>query len=174
MAKAENIVPLERIAARIYLIRGQSVMLDFDLADLYRVETRVLVQALKRNLERFPEDFMFQLSKDELKNWRSQIVMSNPGAKMGLRRQPYAFSEQGVAMLSSVLRSRRAIQVNVAIIRTFVRLRRMLASNEELSRKIIQHDRQIAALFEQVKRLMEQPEPPKRRAIGFARPAERE
>lgn len=174
MAKAENIVPLERIAARIYLIRGQSVMLDFDLADLYRVETRVLVQALKRNLERFPEDFMFQLSKDELKNWRSQIVMSNPGAKMGLRRQPYAFSEQGVAMLSSVLRSRRAIQVNVAIIRTFVRLRRMLASNEELSRKIVQHDRQIAALFEQVKRLMEQPEPPKRRAIGFVRPAERE
>lgn len=173
MAKAENIVPLERIAARIYLIRGQSVMLDFDLADLYRVETRVLVQALKRNLERFPEDFMFQLSTDELANWRSQIVMSNPGAKMGLRRQPYAFSEQGVAMLSSVLRSRPAIQVNVAIIRTFVRLRRMLASNEELSRKIVQHDRQIAALFEQVKKLMEQPEPPKRRAIGFARPAER-
>jgi hypothetical protein len=130
-------------------------MLDFDLAELYGVETRVLVQALKRNLERFPEDFMFQLSKDELQNWRSQIVMSNPGAKMGLRRQPHAFSEHGVAMLSSVLRSRRAIQVKVAIIGTFVRLRRMLASNEELSRKIVQHDRQIAALFEHVKKLLE-------------------
>lgn len=174
MAKTENIVPLERIAARIYLIRGQSVMLDFDLAELYGVETRVLVQALKRNLERFPEDFMFQLSKDELQNWRSQIVMSNPGAKMGLRRQPYAFSEHGVAMLSSVLRSRRAIQVNVAIIRTFVRLRRMLASNEELSRKIVQHDRQIAALFEHVKKLLEQPEPSKWRPIGFARPGDGE
>jgi hypothetical protein len=174
MAKAEYIVPLERIAARIYLIRGQSVMLDFDLAELYGVETRVLVQALKRNLERFPEDFMFQLSKDDLQNWRSQIVMSNPGAKMGLRRQPHAFSEHGVAMLSSVLRSRRAIQVNVAIIRTFVRLRRMLASNEELSRKIVQHDRQIAAPFEHVKKLLEQPEPSERRPIGFARPMDGE
>jgi hypothetical protein len=149
-------------------------MLDFDLAELYGVETRVLVQALKRNLERFPEDFMFQLSKDELQNWRSQIVMSNPGAKMGLRRQPHAFSEHGVAMLSSVLRSRRAIQVNVAIIRTFVRVRRMLASNEELSRKIVQHDRQIAALFEHVKKLLERPEPSKRRPIGFARPGDGE
>jgi hypothetical protein len=149
-------------------------MLEFDLAELYGVETRVLVQALKRNLERFPEDFMFQLSKDDLQNWRSHIVMSNPGAKMGLRRQPHAFSEHGVAMLSSVLRSRRAIQVNVAIIRTFVRIRRMLASNEELSRKIVQHDRQIAALFEHVKKLLERPEPSKRRPIGFARPGDGE
>jgi hypothetical protein len=169
-AKSESVIPVERIATRIYLIRGQSVMLDFDLAGLYGVETRALVQAVKRNRGRFPEDFMFQLSKGELENWRSQIVMSNPDAKMGLRRKPYAFTEHGVAMLSSVLRSEQAVQVNVAIIRAFVRLRRMLAANEELSRKVTQHDRQIAALFEQVKKLLGPQEPKKRRSIGFNHP----
>ena len=137
--KAQGVLPIERIAPRIYLIRSRSVMLDFDLADLYSVETRVLVQAVKRNLDRFPEDFMFQLSKEELEDWRSQFVMSNPTAKMGLRRQPYAFTEQGVAMLSSVLHSKQAVEVNIAIVRTFVRLRRMLAASEDLARKVARH-----------------------------------
>src|SRR5436189_4979650 len=106
------LIPLERIEGAILLIRGQRVMLDRDLAMLYRVATKALLQAVKRNLQRFPEDFMFQLSKEELENWRSQIVTSNSAAKMSLRRRPYAFTEQGVAMLSSVLRSKRAVQVN--------------------------------------------------------------
>jgi hypothetical protein len=164
----ESLIPVERIAAQIYRIRGENVMLDADLASLYGVETRVLVQAVKRNLDRFPEDFMFQLSKAELEDWRSQIVMSNPAAKMSLRRRPYAFTEHGVAMLASVLRSKRAIDVNIAIVRTFIRLRRMLATNEELARKVAQHDQEIAILFDHIKRLLEPPEPPKNRQIGFA------
>ena len=102
-------------------------MLDYDLADLYSVETRALVQAVKRNIERFPAHFMFQLSEEELEYWRSQIVISNPSAKMGLRRPPYAFTERGVAMLSSILKSKQAIQINIAIMDTFVRMREMLA-----------------------------------------------
>ena len=128
---------LETIQSKIYEIRGQRVMLDFDLSAMYGVETRALNQAVKRNIERFPEDFMFQLTKGELEilrsqivissNWKSQIVTSN-FAKMGLRKQPYAFTEQGVAMLSSVLRSPLAIQVNISIIRAFVEFRRMATS----------------------------------------------
>jgi hypothetical protein len=166
-AKSQSLIPVERIAAKIYVIRGQSVMLDTDLAELYGVETRVLVQAVKRNLERFPEDFLFQLSKKELENWRSQIVMSNPAAKMGLRRHPYAFTEHGVAMLASVLRSKRAAEVNIAIVRTFIRLRRMLATNEELARTVAQHDQEIGILFEHIQQLLALPEPPKKRRIGF-------
>jgi len=166
-AKSESIIPVERIAAQIYLIRGQSVILDSDLAELYGVETRVLVQSVKRNRERFPEDFMFQLSKDELENWRSQIVISNPAAKMSLRRQPYVFTEHGVAMLASVLRSKRAIEVNIAIVRTFIRLREMLTDNKELAQKVAQHDQEIGLLFEHVQQLLEPPEPPKKRRIGF-------
>lgn len=100
MAEAQNhsVIPVKRIAGSIYLMRGEKVMLDRDLAELYGVETRVLVQAVKRNIDRFPDDFMFQLTHEELENWRSQIVMSNPDAKMGLLRAPYAFTEQGVAM----------------------------------------------------------------------------
>ncbi len=165
----KNIIPLERIAARIHMVREQTVMLDADLAALYGVETRVLVQAVKRNTERFPEDFMFQLSKDELENWRSQIVMSNPAAKMGLRRRPYAFTEHGVAMLSSVLRSKRAVEVNIAIVRTFVKLRRILATNEELARKVAKHDQEIAVLFEHIQALLQAPEP-NRKPIGFIHP----
>src|SRR5579871_1891317 len=108
-------MPVEAITRHIYLIRGNKVMLSPDLADLYQVETRALIQAVKRNIDRFPEDFMFQLTKKELENWRSQIVISIPGAKMGLRRPPYAFTELGVAMLSSVLNSDRAIRMNIAI-----------------------------------------------------------
>ena len=169
MAKmdTQGIIPIDRIAAQIYVIRRQSVMLDADLAGLYGVETRVLIQAVKRNIDRFPEDFMFQLSKEELKNWRSQIVMSNPAAKMGLRRQPYAFTEHGVAMMASVLRSKRAIEVNIAIVRTFIRLRQMLATNEDLARKVAQHDQEIGILFEHIQGLLEPAKPPPKPAIGF-------
>jgi hypothetical protein len=116
---AVQVIPVEFIERRIYLIRAHKVMLDSDLAELYQVPTRVLNQAVRRNLDRFPADFMFQLNGEELENWRSQIVTSNPGAKMGLRRPPYAFTEHGVAMLSSVLKSKRAVGLNILIIRAF-------------------------------------------------------
>ncbi len=123
---------MEIIERRIYFIRGYKVMLDIDLAKLYQVETRALNQAVRRNRNRFPADFMFQLNEKEFKNWMSQIVISNPTAKMGLRKRPYAFTEQGVAMLSSVLKSKRAIAVNIAIMRVFARLRRLLANHADL------------------------------------------
>jgi hypothetical protein len=167
MAKPQPVVPLERIANRIYLIRGEKVMLDHDLAELYGVQTKVLLQAVKRNIERFPDDFLFQFSKQELENWRSQIVTSNPTAKMGLRRPPYAFTELVVAMLSSVLGSKRAVQVNIAIMRAFVKLRQILASNRQLARKVQEHDRKIAILFDTVQKLLTPPEPPKKRPIGY-------
>src|ERR1039457_1778207 len=129
-------VPVQFIERRIYLIRGQRVMLDSDLADLYQVPTFRLNEAVKRNGDRFPEDFMFQLSKEELENWRSQIAISNPGTRMGLRRPPYAFTELGVAMLSSVLNSARAVQMNILIMRAFVKLRELLATHKDLARKI--------------------------------------
>jgi len=131
----DNIIPIENITGLIYLIRGQKVMLDRDLATLYGVETKVLKQAVKRNIERFPEDFMFELSKTEFTNWRSQIVTSNRD-KMGLRYTPMAFTEQGVAMLSSVLRSKTAIQVNIEIIRTFTKMRQMILASDELRKEL--------------------------------------
>ena len=118
---------LQLIQSKIYEIRGQKVMLDFDLAEMYEVETRALNQAVKRNIERFPEDFMFQLTKEETLNWKSQIVMSN-SIKMGMRRSPYAFTELGVAMLSSVLNSKAAIQINMSIMRAFVAIRQLIAN----------------------------------------------
>ena len=127
-----KVIPLEIIEKKIYLIRGIKVMLDSDLAFLYQVPTKVLIQAMKRNLKRFPIDFMFQLSQKEFTNWRSQIVTSNPTSKMGLRRPPYVFTEQGVAMLSSVLKSDRAIQVNIAVVRAFIKLRELLATHKDL------------------------------------------
>lgn len=111
-------------------------MLDRDLASLYSVETRALIQAVKRNRSRFPEDFMFQLSKEELDNWISQIVISNPNIKMSLRKHPYAFTEQGVAMLSSVLRSPQAVTVNIEIMRAFVRMRKLMATQEQVTKEI--------------------------------------
>ncbi|MEK9148789.1 MAG: ORF6N domain-containing protein, partial [Candidatus Desantisbacteria bacterium] len=129
-----SLVPIERIEDKILLIRDQKKRLDRDLAELYGVETRVLNQAVRRNIRRFPEDFMFQLSKEEFENWKSQIVISN-SEKMGLRKLSYAFTEQGVAMLSSVLNSERAILVNIQIMRAFTKIRRMLASHEDLRRK---------------------------------------
>jgi hypothetical protein len=168
---ATSLIPVERIERSILLLRQQKVMLDRDLADLYGVETRVLVQAVRRNLERFPEDFMFQLTREELDHWRSQFVISNPGAKMGLRRRPYAFSEQGVAMLSSVLRSPRAVQANIEIMRAFVRLRQLVASHEELARKLAalerEYDQQFKVVFDAIRELMAPPEPRKTQRIGF-------
>lgn len=197
MAKATaNLIPAERIERRILLLRGQKVMLDFDLARLYEVPTKALNQAVKRNLERFPPDFVFQLSHDETQLvMRSQIVTSNSetGANPldnsevlrsqivtsklargsgGRRYQPLAFTEQGVAMLSSVLRSPRAIQVNVAIMRTFVQLRQMLATHADLSRKLAalesKYDAQFKAVFDAIRELMQPlPEEKPRREIGF-------
>jgi len=170
MPKLQSLIPAERIANRIYVIRDEKVMLDSDLAELYGVPTKVLNQAVRRNRDRFPEDFMFQLTKAELENWRSQIVTSNPAAKMGLRRNPLVFTEHGVAMLSSVLRSKKAVQVNIAIIRTFVRIRQILASNRDLARKVDEHDRKITLLFETVEKLLTPPAPPKKSPIGYIKP----
>jgi hypothetical protein len=143
-------------------------MLDSDLAELYGVATKVLIQAVKRNIDRFPDDFMFQLTKQELGNLRSQFVTSSWG---GRRYPPYAFTEQGVAMLSSVLRSDRAIHVNIEIMRAFVRLRQMLASNVELSRKLAalekKYDAQFKVVFDAIRELMTPPAPKKKRPIGF-------
>jgi hypothetical protein len=168
---AASLMPAERIERAILLIRGQKVLLDSELAILYGVETRDLNQAVKRNEKRFPEDFMFQLSAEEFMNWRSQIVISNPAAKMGLRRRPYAFTEQGVAMLSSVLRSDRAVAVNIEIMRTFVRLRQMLASHADLARRLdeleAKYDSQFRVVFDAIRQLMAPPDPPKKPRIGF-------
>ena len=133
--QALSIVPAERIERVIYFIRGNKVMLDRDLAALFGVDTRTLTQAVKRNLVRFPVDFMFQLSKKEMGNWMSQIVISNPSLKMGLRKRPYAFTEQGVAMLSSVLRSPQAVVVNIEIMRTFIRLRQALSTQTAMTKE---------------------------------------
>lgn len=127
-------VPVEFIERRIYLIRRHKVMLDSELADLYQVETKVFNQAVKRNLDRFPADFMFQLTAQEAQSLRSQIVTSNP-QRGGRRYLPYCFTEQGVAMLSGVLNSHRAVQVNIEIMRAFVRLREILATHKDLARK---------------------------------------
>ncbi len=170
----KSFVPVERIEKTILLIRSQKVILDNDLAVLYEVKTRVLVQAVKRNIERFPEDFMFQLSSDEFEILRSQSVTSSSWG--GRRYPPYAFTEQGVAMLSSVLRSQRAVQVNIEIMRTFIRLRAMLASHEELARKLEtleeKYDTQFQEVFEAIRRLMIPPET-KKRPIGFRKREEK-
>lgn len=168
MVSKQSLIPAERIEKAILLVRRQKVMLDADLATLYEVETRVLVQAVKRNMERFPEDFMFQLSREEFAILRSQSVTSSDWG--GRRYPPYAFTEQGVAMLSSVLRSPRAIHVNIEIMRAFIRLRQMLASNAELARKLdaleSKYDTQFKVVFDAIRQLMTPPGP-KRRSIGF-------
>jgi len=169
MPGKQALVPAERIERAIFLIRGQKVMLSTDLAELYGVEPRVLVQAVQRNIERFPEDFMFQLTTSEFSNLKSQIVISSWG---GLRRAaPYAFTEQGVAMLSSVLRSKRAVRVNIEIMRAFVRLRRILASHKELARKLEElekeYDAQFKVVFDAIRQLMAPLDRP-RKPIGFS------
>jgi phage regulator Rha-like protein len=167
---SQSLIPVERIERAILLIRGQKVMLDSDLAELYGVETRVLVQAVRRNIERFPDDFMFQLNREEAASLRSQIVTLKRGRGQHSKYPPYAFTEQGVAMLSGVLRSERAIQVNIQIMRTFIRLRQMLATHAELARKLDalerKYDAQFKQVFDAIRQLMAPPEP-KRRAIGF-------
>ena len=169
MTDKQAVVPLERIESHIVLMRGQKVILSTHLADLYEVEPRVLVQAVKRNITRFPEDFMFQLSTEEFANLKSQFVISSWGGSR--RAAPYAFTEQGVAMLSSVLRSDRAIHVNVEIMRAFVRLRQMMASNTDLARKLAtlerKYDAQFKIVFDAIRELMAPPEPKKKRPIGF-------
>lgn len=164
-------LPHELVEQKILLIRGHRVLLDADLAQLYRVETRALLQAVKRNRSRFPADFMFQLSRSELENWRSQFVMSNPNARMGLRRPPYAFTEQGVAMLSSVLKSKRAIAVNIQIMRTFVKLREILSTHKDLARKLdeleAKYDEQFTIVFDAIRKLMGPPTPRNKRRIGY-------
>jgi L-lactate utilization protein LutC len=188
-----SLIPAERIEQRILLLRGQKVMLDFHLAELYEVETKVLNQAVKRNIERFPEDFIFQLTWEEADqiarsqivtldprtiskaqentgNTRSQIVTLESGKN--LKYLPYAFTEQGVAMLSSVLRSPRAVAVNIAVIRTFVKLRQMLTENTELARRLDalerKFDTQFKVVFDTIRELMKPITPAEaRREIGF-------
>jgi hypothetical protein len=161
------IIPIEVIERKIFILRGQKVMLDKDLADLYGVLTRDLNKAVRRNLDRFPEDFMFYLTGEEFDNLKFHFGTSSWG---GTRKTPAAFTEHGILMLSSVLRSKRAIQVNIAIMRTFVRLREMLASNTELARKLDalekKYDRQFRIVFDAIRKLLEPPMPPKR-PIGF-------
>ena len=158
---------VEQVERKILLIRGHKVMLDSDLAELYAVTTFNLNKAVKRNKERFPSDFMFRLSHEEVKNLRFQFGISSWG---GRRYLPYAFTEQGVAMLSSILRSKRAVMVNIAIIRAFVRLRQMLATRKDLAQKLEllerKYDAQFRVVFDAIRQLMAPPAPPWRR-IGF-------
>jgi hypothetical protein len=195
-----SLIPVERIERRILLLRGQKVMLDFQLAELYEVKAKILNQSVRRNIERFPEDFMFQLTEAETSevlrwqsvtldegNWsqivtssdatssksvkqRSQIVTSSTKHR-GLTYRPYAFTEQGVAMLSSVLRSTRAVQVNIAIMRAFVKLRELLSTNADLSRKLNalerKYDAQFKIVFDAIRALMSDTKPGKAREIGF-------
>ncbi|MFO7461991.1 MAG: ORF6N domain-containing protein [Desulfatiglandales bacterium] len=162
-------IPVERIEKAILLVRGQKVLLDRDLAVLYGVETRVLNQAVRRNINRFPPDFMFELTREEIMRI-SQTVISS---EIKYSKRVHAFTEQGVAMLSSVLNSERAIEVNIAIMRVFVRLREMMATHKELAFKLIEleerlegHDEQIQNIFEAIRQLMTPPDPPRKR-IGF-------
>lgn len=172
-------LPDEIIISRIYLIRGRKVMIDRDLAELYGVETRVLNQAVRRNMKRFPKDFMFQMTPEEMQDWKSQIVISN-SEKMGLRKPPLVFTEQGVAMLSSILNSDTAIMVNIQIIRVFTKVREMLETHkglvlklDELEKKFSKHDDKILLIFEYLKQLeqtrQEELEYKNRKRIGFKR-----
>jgi hypothetical protein len=167
--KSTLLIPNEILEKRIYLIRNQKVMLDRDLAELYRIPTKVLKQAVKRNLNRFPEDFMFMLNKEEFENWRSQFVTSN-SLKMGLRYAPMAFTEQGVAMLSTVLNSDRAINVNIEIMRTFVKLREIISTHKDLALKLEElekkYDTKFRVVFDALRELMKPPEKDKK-PLGF-------
>jgi phage regulator Rha-like protein len=175
MSKIEQLIPLERISSKIYVIRNEKVLLDFDLAELYGVPTKQLKRAVRRNIDRFPVDFMIPLTKEEYNSLRSQFGTLKRGEHS--KYLPYAFTEQGVAMLSSVLNSERAIKVNIAIMRAFVKMRKILESNESLAKKLKQleketkekfaeHQQQISLIFEAIKELMTEKEKPKRR-IGF-------
>ncbi len=177
MASERSLIPAERIENSILLIRGQKVILDRDLSSLYGVSVKVLNQAVRRNIGRFPEDFMFQLTMEEARAWwnhvtsnrlRSQIVTLKRGGHIKYR--PYAFTEHGILMLSSVLKSERAVQANIAIMRTFVRMRELLASNVELARRLDalekKYDRQFKVVFDAIRQILMPPEKPKR-PMGF-------
>ncbi len=165
--KSAKVLATDLIERRIYLTRGQKVMLDRDLAELYMVGTRDLNKAVSRNSDHFPIDFMFVLTQQEVKNLMFQIGTSSWG---GTRKLPHAFTEHGILMLSSVLRSERATQVNIQIMRTFAKLREIIASHQDLARRLSElegkYDGQFKVVFEAIRRLMAPPEPPKRR-IGF-------
>ncbi len=186
MGNRENAIVLsdEVVISRIQTVRGRKVMLDRDLADLYGVPTKALKQAVRRNAERFPEDFMFEMSLEELEDWRSQFVTSNPSDKMGLRHAPFCFTEHGVLMLSSVLYSAAAIAVNIQVIRIFTRMRELLASHkdvllalEKLRGTVSHNSRDIKVIFKLLKRMKEEENnrallaqiPKKRPVIGFNR-----
>ena len=164
-----DLIPIEKIEKAIYLIRGEKVMLDRELAALYGVTTKALKQAVRRNPARFPNDFMFVLDAAEFQLWRSQFVTSKADLK-GLRYAPMAFTEHGILMLSSVLKSKRAVQVNIEIMRAFVKLRQMLTSNSELSSRLDEleskYDRQFKVVFTAIRQLMAPP-PAARKQIGF-------
>ena len=166
-------VPVEIVKGKIYLIRGQKVLLDSDLAEMYGVETFNLNKAVKRNIDRFPEDFMFQLTAEETGSLKFQIGISKPAGRGGRRYLPFVYTEQGGAMLSSVLNSKRAVQVNIAIMRAFVQMRELVSSNRELAKKFAEleqrvgkHDDAILTLFDAIRQLM-QPEGKDRKSIGF-------
>ncbi|MFA6317152.1 MAG: ORF6N domain-containing protein [Elusimicrobiota bacterium] len=181
MKTPNPIAPQLEVESRIYLMRGQKVMLSHDLAELYGVETRVLVQAVRRNLDRFPEDFMFRLTWEETVRLKARVIAEKTTAILRSQAvilrwgehhkyQPYAFTEQGVAMLSSVLRSKQAVQVNIEIMRAFVRLRQILGAHKDLARKLEtlekKYDAQFGVVFDAIRKLMAPPEPP-RPKIGF-------
>lgn len=172
--KNENIIPLneEFVLTKIYVIRGKKVMLDRDLASLYEIETRRLKEQVRRNIERFPDDFMFELTPKELSDWMSQFATSKSEI-MGMRNLPFVFTEHGVLMLSSVLSSSRAVQVNIQIMRIFTRMRSLLQSHreltsklDELERKVSGHDSKISEIFHHLRKLISQPMP-SREPIGF-------
>jgi hypothetical protein len=170
---SQQLVPIEVIERRILLIRRHKVMLDSHLAELYQVPTKRLNEAVKRNMARFPEDFMFQLTTEETDSLRSQLATSNE-RRGGRRYLPFVFTEQGVAMLSTALNSERAIAVNIAIMRTFVRLRQILATHKELAERLAamekKYDQHFKVVFDILKQLTEPPPDPPKRAIGFLPP----
>lgn len=168
------VIPDEVVISKIYLIRGQKVMIDRDLSELYGVETRVLKQAVRRNIERFPEDFMFEMNKEEFDQWREENITASED-KQGLRYAPFCFTEQGVTMLSCVLNSKRAIEVNIQVIRIFTRLREMVLTHkdillklEQLERKAMRQDGDIKLIFKYLKELLNPKTEPMRR-IGYKR-----
>ena len=172
-SKNPIIIPEEFIQQKIYVIRGKKVMIDRDLGELYKLPNKHLNQQVKRNIQRFPDDFMFQLTKEEWESLKSQFVTSKKG-RGGIRKLPYAFTEQGVAMLSSVLHSDRAIHVNIQIMRTFVKIKEMMSSHkvlaqkiEELEQKYKKHDEHFVVVFSAIKKLLEEPQKSKSSKIGF-------
>jgi hypothetical protein len=175
MEENKSLIPVEHIQQRILLIRGQKVILDVDLAGLYGTQTKRLNERVKRNAERFPPDFMFQLTDEEITILRSQFATSKPG-RGGRRYNPFAFTEHGAIMAASVLNTPRAIEMSIFVVRAFVKLRSLLATHKELAakvaeleRKLVTHDEQIVALIEAIKQLMAPPPPPTKRGIGFVK-----